>query len=157
MWPACRLPMVGTKTTRPRPLSAERRSAMLEWICMAVLSGISVFGAGIAAILYGGDGAGGGVGNAGGAFHEVADELGLLARRDVESVVQHHDLAGAVLAGTDADGDDLQLRRDLGGEDGRDGFEDDHRRAGILQSLGVVLQTLRGGIALALDLVAAEY
>ena len=34
MWPACRLPMVGTKTTRPRFFSAARRSAMAEWICM---------------------------------------------------------------------------------------------------------------------------
>jgi hypothetical protein len=50
----------------------------------------------------------------------------------------------------------LQAGRDFGGQHGRDGFEDDHRRAGFLQGQGIVLQALRGGFALALHLVAAE-
>ena len=42
-------------------------------------------------------------------FHEVFDELGLLARRNVESVVQHHDLTGGSLAGSDPDRNDRQF------------------------------------------------
>ena len=47
------------------------------------LSGVGVFGAGVAAVLDSGNGTAGGVVDRAGAFHEVADELGLLARRNV--------------------------------------------------------------------------
>ncbi len=85
-----------------------------------------------------GHGTAGGVVERTGAGHEVAYELGFLARRNVEGVVHDQHLAGAVGAGADADGDDVQAGGDFGGQYGGDGFEDDHRRAGVLQGQRVI-------------------
>ncbi len=116
-----------------------------------------MFGAGVAAVLDSSDGTAGGVVDGTGAGHEILDELGLLARRNVEGVVQHHDLAGGLLASPDADGDDVQRLRHFGRQCGWNGFEHDHRRPGVLQRQSVVLELLCGGIALALHLVATEH
>src|SRR5690606_9111044 len=83
MWPSCRLPMVGTKATRPASRRAARQAAMVSRICM-VGSGrmagdgagdsVTVRGGGEGALAHLAHEAGDGVLDAGGAFHVVLDE-----------------------------------------------------------------------------------
>src|SRR6185369_13821169 len=101
-WPSWRLPMVGTKASRPMPGRAARKLSIVAWICMFVRL-VAVFLGREAAVLHRRHVGGHRRVDAGRAVHEVFDEAGLLARIDPQQVVQHQHLAVAVLAGADAD------------------------------------------------------
>ncbi len=88
----------------------------------------------------------------------LLDELGQeAARREVAGHVGlDEDLAGAAGAGADANGGDLELLGDDGGDVFRDGLEDHGEAAGVLDGEGVV-EDGHGGVGrLALDAEAAE-
>src|SRR5579864_3757256 len=161
MWPAWRLPIVGTKTlSGSRP--SRSRSAATELMMSigirapapAVLE--AVLFAGEAAVLHRAHVALGRVRDAGCPVHEVLHEAGLLSRVDVEHVVQHQHLPGAGGAGADAYGRDAQAPRHLIGELCGDGLEHDHPGAGGLELESVVEQLFLGVLAPALHAVAAE-
>src|SRR5688572_27015444 len=114
MCPACRLPMVGTNTTRScascQRATCARTSAMDVTVCMRHRSGDArrscmefMFRPRVGLALHGLDVLLQGVEIRTGAVHEILHEARLAARGDVEHVVQHQDLAVGVGPGADAD------------------------------------------------------
>jgi len=87
--------------------------------------------------------------------HEVLDEAGLPAGSDVQHVVQHQHLARSFRPGADADGGDVQLAGDGGGQGGGNGFQDDQGGACLFQGEGIFPQFAGRLLVPALDPVAA--
>src|SRR5258708_6881528 len=74
----------------------------------------------------------------------------------VHQVVEDEDLSIAVHAGSDADGGNRKLRRDLRSELARHALEHDNARTSVLQVARLLAQASVPGSGLALHLVAAH-
>src|SRR5881394_1758621 len=99
-WPACRLPMVGTNTTRScascQRDTCSRTAAMVVAVSMGsgCASGVElVLGGRITLLLDRLHVLLDGIEIGTGAFHEILHETRLATRGDVEHVVQHQDLS----------------------------------------------------------------
>src|SRR5688572_9227334 len=155
-WPACRLPMVGTNTTRSRAArhsaTCARTSAMVVTVdirdpfCNPAGRASSmefVLGRGIGLFLHGFDIALERVDIRGGAVHEILHEARLAPRGDVEHVVEHEDLAVRIRPGADADDRHLESFGDLLAELRRDALEQHDVGARRFERLGAVEHALR--------------
>src|SRR5688500_18977373 len=158
MCPACRLPMVGTNTTRScasrQRVTCARTSAMVVTVAIDSARPTSsmefVLRRGIGLLFHGLDVTLQRVEIRTGAVHEILHEARLAAGGDVEDVVQHQDLAVGVRAGADADHRHLERRGDALAELRRNAFEQDDVGARGLERLGAVEHALRGGLVAAL-------
>src|SRR5450755_2237948 len=152
-WPWCKLPIVGTKAISLAVARRDLRSAAVVMISTRRSTSEGMFSAGERSVpdrldigaerRTDADAAGG----------EIADEAAL-AGADPQHVVQDQHLPGARSTGADADGRNRERRRHLGCQSGRNEFEHQHRRPGLLQQSRIVGKLGRRLVAAALDLVA---
>src|SRR5574337_2131501 len=155
-WPSWRLPMVGTKASRPIVRRAARKLSMVVWICMPRGS-VAMFGGGKGPILHGGHVAGYRLVDAGRAVHEIANETGLLAGIDPQHVMEHQHLSVTLGPGADADGGHGgEAGGQFCGQGGRHHLHHHQGGTRLLQGQGVRLEA--GGVrfAAALHPVAAQ-
>src|SRR6188768_2914931 len=149
--PACRLPMVGTYTTRSWAArhfaTCARTSAIVVTVCirdsLRTSSMEFVLRPGITLVLHRCDEALKRIEIRGRAVHEIPDEPRLAPRGDVEHVVQHEDLAIGVRSRADADDRHVERLGDLLAELRRNAFEQHDVRARGLQRLRAVDHALR--------------
>src|SRR5215467_4237777 len=92
-WPACRLPMVGTNTTRSCSARQARTRSRTAAIVVTVSMSEAVLGRGVVAFLHGAHIALERVEVVVRTVHEVAHEARLAPRGDVEHVVRDQDLS----------------------------------------------------------------
>src|ERR1700733_8612906 len=134
MWPACRLPMVGTKAMR-RPAARHcstcaRTASTVVTVSIAPAASKAVFRrrilAGFDRLYVALDRSLRRI-NTG---HEIAHETRLAARRDIQDIVQHQYLAVGVGAGADADHRPLERLGNAAAECRRAGLQKHQIRAG---------------------------
>src|ERR1700687_1689026 len=152
MWPACRLPMVGTKATRSpaaRHCSTRARTAStVVTVSIAPAGSKAVFRR---RILAGFDGLH--VARDRGlwriaAGHEIAHETRFSARSDIQNIVQHQYLAVGVGPGADADHRHLESLGNAAAERGRNALQQHQIRARRFERQRV-LEHAAGGLVVA--------
>src|SRR5512147_2822215 len=118
--PACRLPIVGTNTTRS-PSACQRPTWARTWAMVVAVSIDTrrassmelVLRRRIRLLLHGLDIAFESIEIGAGAIHEILDEARLAARGDVEHVIQHENLPVGVRPRADADDRHVERVGDL--------------------------------------------
>ncbi len=157
MWPLCRLPMVGTKAMRlpsPRARATAARSSRTVFTVFMQKTRVrrqesrcfDLRNVGAQSRLDGR------LPN-----HEVLHELGYATGdRQPEHVVQHQHLAIGGVAGTDPDYRDIYRLGDFFGQLAGHAFEQQHRRASLLQCNRIGAHLPRLVFIAALDFVATE-